>query len=107
MKTETIFLKAAVGRAVEIVPAARTINDWKRGKCWSAMCNNPIWFVHLGKTGKADIGYCYCCLHWRMYEYFAKGIDERGDWFLLEKGKLVKWVFDDKNKRPTYAKEVK
>ncbi len=89
-----IFVRAVQGKSVAIFPAAGSVTSWKKGKCWSVMCGNPIWFAHLNKNGRADIGYCYCCYHWRVFEYAAKGIKERGDWFLLENGKLVKWVFD-------------
>lgn len=96
---KTLLIHPVRGKDVEITPAAGTITTWKNRKCWSVMCANPVWFVHLGKTGRADIGYCYCCFNWRVFEYYAKGIKELGSWHMVEDGKLTKYVFDPVEKR--------
>jgi hypothetical protein len=76
-----------------VQPTAR--KQFERGKCWSAMCNNPIWFVHLTVHGTADFGKCYCCAELRAYEYFVKKLPWRGRLVMPENGKPVEWKFDE------------
>lgn len=71
-------------------------NQFKRGKCWTAFCNNPIWFVHLNVHGKADFGKCCCCTElWALRNFVVK-MRERGKWVMPEKGRPVEWRFDEK-----------
>jgi hypothetical protein len=85
------------GKPASFPVAKRSKTALLLGKCFTAYCENPIWFVHLTVHGKADIGKCYCCAQLRAFEYFVKKIRERGRWVMPEKGRPVEWRFDEHN----------
>lgn len=94
---DTIEIKSMMdGKPCRFPVAKSAKKQFERGKCWTAYCGNPIWFVHLTIHGNADIGKCYSCAERWALEYFVKKNPQRGQWVMPEKGKPVEWRFDEK-----------
>ena len=59
------------------------IGRWNLQKCWAFFCDNPFYFIHINRNGKATHAYCY---------HVSGRFDlmtEKGKWVHIEKGKLV------------------
>lgn len=104
---KTIVLIAPPDGSKVNLSVVRYVGQWLKGKCWSAFCGNPIWFVHLSRTGKADVGYCYGCYHWRALSDHVRELSRQGSWHLLLKGGLEEWSFNETIKSPGPAKGLK
>lgn len=97
MIQQTIVINSMMdGKPWRVPVVARAKKHFERRKCWTAYCENQIWFVHLNVHGKADLGKCYCCVQLRAFEYFVKKMRQHGRWVMPERGKPVEWRFDEK-----------
>ncbi len=86
------------GKPVTVRPASGTTQHFKKGKCWSVFCNNPIWFVRISKSGIAHTGYCNGCTRAHIYENVVKDFPTRGVWHLVWRRKLEPWGLNQKTK---------
>ena len=84
-KKRIVQLKGFDGSIVSIeatkdYPVAR----WNLQICWAFFCNNPFYYIHISKTGKATHAYCY-----HKGGDFSEKIRKGEKWVHIEKGKLV------------------
>jgi len=57
--------------------------EWKEGKCWAIWCNNPFFYIHFNRNGKATHAYCpHQHDRFEMYQYGEK-------WGHIWEGKLI------------------
>ena len=59
------------------------IKRWNEQRCWAFFCDNPFYFIHITRTGKASHAYCYHLAN--RLPKLRKG--QR--WVHVEKGRLV------------------
>lgn len=90
------IISAIDGKPWSFPVAKGSKKQFERGKCWTAYCVNPIWFVHLTVHGNAEFGKCYCCAELRAVMEFIKKLPRHGKWIMPEKGKPIEWRFDEK-----------
>jgi len=83
-KKRIVQLKGVDGSIVSIeATKSYPIKRWNQQRCWAFFCDNPFYFIHLNRNGKATHAYCY-----HAADKFPS-LGESGKWVHIEKGKLV------------------
>jgi hypothetical protein len=75
-----------------------SLKRWNEHRCWSAMCGNPFYLVHLNRNGKATHAYCHHGTHYLEKLYSTS---PPGKWGHVEKGRFIV----DKPDKPEGGKE--
>ena len=83
-KKRIIQIKGFDGSVMSLeITSSYSPKRWKEQKCWAFFCDNPFYFIHLNRNGKATHAYCYHA------SYRFDSLAESGKWVHIEKGKLV------------------
>ena len=84
MQKRMVEIKAFDGSFLEIeISSSYSKKVWEEGKCWAIWCDNPLFYIHFNRNGKATHAYCpHQREQFEMYQYGEK-------WGHIEGGKLI------------------